>query len=174
HAYAEAARLRGAEVIEHNRVTCIDRDPDGWRLETELGTITAEHLVNAAGLWARRVGNMVGIDHPLVPMPHHYLVTDDIPEVAAIDGDMVAVTDLEGYTYLQREGNGVLLGVYELNPRHWKVDGADWDFGRTLFPPELDRIMPELSIGFKRFPVLHDIGIKKWVNGAFTFTPDGN
>ena len=130
--------------------------------------------MNAGGLWARRVGAMVGVDHPLVPMPHHYLVTDDIPEVAAIPGEMVAVTDLEGFTYLQREGNGVLLGVYEQNPRHWQVEGAEWDFGRTLFPEELDRIMPELSIGFARFPVLADTGIKKWVNGAFTFTPDGN
>ena len=80
--------------------------------------------VNAGGLWARKVGRMVGVDHPLVPMQHHYLVTEDVPEVAAIDGDMPAVTDLEGFTYLQREGNGVLLGVYEQNPRHWMVGRA--------------------------------------------------
>jgi Glycine cleavage system T protein (aminomethyltransferase) len=174
-AYAGAARKRGAEVIQHNRVSSLMPLPSGgWRVETEQGTITAEHIVNAAGLWARKVGNMVGVDHPLVPMVHHYLVTDEIPEVAAIEGDMAAVTDLEGFTYLQREGNGVLLGVYERNPRHWKVEGADWDFGRELFPEELDRIMPELSIGFERFPVLQEVGIKRWVNGAFTFTPDGN
>jgi dimethylglycine dehydrogenase len=117
---------------------------------------------------------MVGVDHPLVPMLHHYLVTDDVPEVAAIEGEMPAVTDLEGFTYLQREGDGVLLGVYERNPRHWAVEGAPWDFGAKLFPEEPDRIMPELSIGFSRFPALADVGIKRWVNGAFTFTPDGN
>jgi dimethylglycine dehydrogenase len=175
HAYAGAARARGAEVIQHNRVLSLERLPGGeWSVRTEKGDITAEHVVNAGGLWARKVGRMVGVDHPLVPMPHHYLVTDDIPEVAAIDGLMAAVTDLEGFTYLQREGNGVLLGVYEQNPRHWMVEGADWDFGRTLFPEEIDRISPELSIGFERFPVLQDVGIKRWVNGAFTFTPDGN
>lgn len=174
-AYAGAARKRGAEVILHNRVLSLAQLPGvGWRVETEQGTITAEHVVNAAGLWARRVGNMVGVDHPLTPMVHHYLVTDDVPQVVAIKGDMAAVTDLEGFTYLQREGNGVLLGVYEQNPRHWMVEGADWDFGQTLFPEELDRIMPELSIGFERFPVLQEVGIKRWVNGAFTFTPDGN
>jgi len=174
-AYAGAARKRGAEVILHNRVLSLTRLPGGaWHVETEKGDITAEHVVNAAGLWARRVGNMVGVDHPLVPMPHHYLVTAEIPEIAAIEGDMAAVTDLEGFTYLQKEGNGVLLGVYEQNPRHWMVEGADWDFGRTLFPEELDRIMPELSIGFRRFPVLEEVGIRNWVNGAFTFTPDGN
>ena len=175
HAYAGAAKKRGAEVILHNRVISLGRLPGGeWSVETELGTITADHVVNAAGLWARRVGNMVGIDHPLVPMSHHYLITDDIPEIAAMEGPMAAVTDLEGFTYLQREGNAVLLGVYEQNPRHWKVEGADWDFGMTLFPEEIDRIMPELSIGFERFPALRDVGIKRWVNGAFTFTPDGN
>ena len=175
HAYASAARLRGAEVILHNRVVSISRLPGGeWSVGTELGTITAEHVVNAAGLWARRVGHMVGIDHPLVPMLHHYLITDDVPEVAAIEGPMAAVTDLEGFTYLQREGKGVLLGVYERNPRHWQAEGADWDFGMTLFPEEIDRIMPELSIGFERFPALRDVGIKRWVNGPFTFTPDGN
>jgi len=173
-AYAEAARRRGADIIQHNRVSSLTRLAGEWRVETEQGPITAEHVVNAGGLWARRVGLMVGVDHPLTPMLHHYLVTDDVPEVAAIEGEMAAVTDLEGFTYLQREGNGVLLGVYERNPRHWKVEGADWDFGRELFPEEIDRIMPELSIGFARFPVLHDIGIKRWVNGAFTFTPDGN
>ena len=152
HAYAGAARQRGAEVIQHNRVLSLGRLPGGeWSVETELGTITAEHVVNAAGLWARRVGRMVGIDHPLVPMLHHYLITDDVPEVAAIEGPMAAVTDLEGFTYVQREGNGVLLGVYEQNPRHWMVEGADWDFGMTLFPEEIDRIAPELSIGFRRF-----------------------
>jgi dimethylglycine dehydrogenase len=174
-AYAGAARKRGAEVIQHNRVTALSRTPAGsWLVETEQGDIEADHVVNAAGLWARRVGNMVGVDHPLVPMPHHYLVTAEVPQVAAIEGDMPAVTDLEGFTYLQKEGRGVLLGVYEQNPRHWMVEGADWDFGRTLFPEELDRIMPELSIGFRRFPVLQEVGIRRWVNGAFTFTPDGN
>ena len=174
-AYAIAATRRGAEIVERNRVFDLVRQPNGeWRVETEHGPVTADHVVNAAGLWARRVGRMVGVDHPLTPMVHHYLVTDDIPEIAAIEGDMAAVTDLEGFTYLQKEGGGVLLGVYEQNPRHWAVDGAPWDFGRTLFPEELDRIMPELSIGFARFPVLQEVGIKRWVNGAFTFTPDGN
>ena len=175
HAYAGAARKRGAEVIQGNRVLALHRLASGdWSVETEQGTITTEHVVNAGGLWARRIGRMVGVDHPLVPMPHHYLVTAAIPEIAAISGLMPAVTDLEGFTYLQREGDGVLLGVYEQNPVHWAVEGAPWDFGMTLFPEDVDRIAPELRLAFQRFPVLRDVGIKKWVNGAFTFTPDGN
>ena len=118
YAYAAAARARGAEVIVRATGSpALERRPDGdWDVATEQGTIIAEHVVNAAGLWARRVGRMVGVDHPLVPMPHHYLVTDEIPAVAAIEGLMPAVTDLEGFTYLQREGNGVLLGDLRAAP----------------------------------------------------------
>lgn len=174
HAYAEAARRRGVDIALGNRVLALERTADGWRVRTERGDVDCEHVVNAAGLWARRVGRMVGVDHPLVPMLHHYLVTEEIPEVAAIRGEMPAVTDLEGFTYLQREGSGVLLGVYETRPRHWAVEGPDWDFGRQLFPEDLDRILPELTMGFERFPVLQEVGIKRWVHGAFTFTPDGN
>ncbi|CAB4849453.1 unannotated protein [freshwater metagenome] len=175
HAYAGAARLRGADIVLHNRVLSITRTPDGlWRLDTEQGPVIAEHVVNAAGLWARKVGHMVGVDHPVTPMQHHYLVTESVPEIAALTHVMPAVTDLEGFTYLQREQDGVVLGVYEQNPRHWKTEGADWDFGMVLLPEDIDRISPELAIGFARFPALERAGIKRWVNGAFTFTPDGN
>ena len=175
HAYAGAARKRGAEVIQHNRVLSLTQRPTGdWLVETEQGPIVAEHVVNAGGLWARQVGHMVGVDLPLIPMQHHFLVTEDVPEVAAIEGEMPSVTDLEGFTYLQREQNGVLLGVYETNPKHWLADGPDWNYGMELIPEEIDRISPELSIGFERFPVLQKVGIKRWVNGGITFTPDGN
>jgi dimethylglycine dehydrogenase len=174
HAYAEAARRRGVDIVLRNRVLALEPTADGWLVRTELGDVACEHVINAAGLWARRVGRMVGVDHPLVPMLHHYLVTEPIPQVAAIPGEMPAVTDLEGFTYLQREGDGVLLGVYETRPRHWAVEGPDWDYGMQLFPEEVERILPELEIGFERFPVLKEVGIKRWVHGAFTFTPDGN
>jgi dimethylglycine dehydrogenase len=107
-------------------------------------------------------------------MQHHYLITEDVPEIVAMDREIAAITDLEGFTYLQQERKGVLLGVYERDPRHWKTEGADWDFGMDLLPPDIDRIAPELAIGFERFPALQNVGIRKWVNGAFTFTPDGN
>jgi dimethylglycine dehydrogenase len=174
-AYAIAARRRGADVIEHNRVLGLSRTPNGeWRIETERGGVTAEHVVNAGGMWARRVGRMVGVDHPIAVILHHYLVTEEIPQIAAIGGDMAAVTDLEGFTYLQKEGNGVLLGVYETHPKHWTTEGAPWDYGMTLFPEDVERILPELTIGFERFPILKEVGIRRWVHGGFTFTPDGN
>jgi dimethylglycine dehydrogenase len=174
HAYVGAAKKRGAEVVLRNRVLELHALPDGWSIVTEQGTITAQHVVNAAGLWARKVGQMVGVNLPVTPMQHHYLITDDVPELAALDREIVSITDLEGFTYLQPERKGVLLGIYERDPRHWKVEGADWDFGMDLLPPDVDRILPELSIGFERFPALQNVGIRRWVNGAFTFTPDGN
>ncbi len=175
HAFALAARKRGAEVILRNRVTALHPLPGGqWRVETEQGAVTAEHVVNAAGLWARRVGRMVGLDLPLTPMQHHYLITEDLPSLLARADEMPCLTDLEGFTYLQQERKGVLLGVYERNPRHWQVEGAEWDFGMDLLPEDIERISPELTIGFQRFPSLLEAGIRKWVNGAFTFTPDGN
>ncbi|MGB8692668.1 MAG: FAD-dependent oxidoreductase [Steroidobacteraceae bacterium] len=175
HAFAGAARKRGAEVILRNRVVALTALPNGhWRLDTEHGAVTAEHVINAAGLWARRVGHMAGVDLPLTPMQHHYLITEDLPELVARKDEMPCVTDLEGFTYLQQERKGILLGIYERNPKHWKTEGAEWDYGMELIPEEIERIGAELSIGFARFPRLQDIGIRKWVNGAFTFTPDGN
>ena len=174
HAFAIAARQRGADVILRNRVLGLRQVPAGWEVETEQGTVIAEHVVNAGGLWGRKVGRMVGIDLPLVPMLHHYLVTDEVPMLQALPEEIPSITDLEGFTYLQPHGGGVLLGVYERTPLHWATEGAPWEFGMELFPPDLERIDPELSIGFARFPVLAEVGIRRWVNGAFTFTPDGN
>lgn len=175
HAYAGAAKKRGAEVILRNRVVELRPRPDGaWTVVTEHGTLVADHVVNAAGLWAKQVGLMAGVDLPVTPMEHHYLLTDKIPEVAALKQELPLTVDLEGFTYLRQEGQGVLLGIYESHPKHWQVDGAPWDYGMNLIPEDIERILPELEMGFERYPCLREAGIKRWVNGAFTFTPDGN
>lgn len=175
HAYATAAKKRGADLILRNRVVELHHRKDGsWDVVTEKGTIQAEHVINAGGLWAKQVGLMAGIDLPVTPMEHHYLVTEDIPEVAALDKEMGLYVDLDGYTYMRQERQGMLLGVYELNPKHWHVEGAPWDYGMELIPEDIDRISMELGRGFDRYPCLANAGIKRWVNGAFTFTPDGN
>ncbi len=175
YAYVGAARKRGAELILRNRVLELDQRGDAtWNIVTEKGTIQAEHVVNAAGLWAKQVGRMVGVDLPVTPMEHHYLVTDSIEELGHLPGELPNVIDLDGFTYARQERDGLLLGVYELNPKHWHMDGAPWDYGMELIPEDIDRISPQLSKGFERFPVLARTGIKRWVNGAFTFAPDGN
>lgn len=175
HAYAGAAKKRGADIILRNRVVeLVPRKGGGWDVVTEQGSIVADHVVNAGGLWAKQVGLMAGVDLPVTPMEHHYLVTEDVPEVAALDRELGVMVDLEGFTYLRQERKGVLLGVYERNAKHWNMDGAPWNYGIELIPEDVDRISPELAKGFERFPCLQNVGIKKWVNGAFTFTPDGN
>ncbi|HEX2526094.1 MAG TPA: FAD-dependent oxidoreductase [Geminicoccus sp.] len=175
HAFADVARRNGAEIILRNRVLELRPRADGsWEVVTEQGTIIAEHVVNAGGLWAKQVGMMAGVDLPVTPMEHHYLVTEAIPELVALDRKIPTLVDLEGFTYARQEGKGLLLGVYERNPKHWNVEGAPWDYGIELIPEDIERISPELTKGFERYPALQTAGIKRWVNGAFTFTPDGN
>ena len=160
HAYTGAAKKRGAEVILRNRVVELNpRIEGGWDVVTEHGTIIAEHVVNAGGLWAKQVGRMVGVDLPVTPMEHHYLITEEIPELAALDRELPLMADLEGFTYSRQERNGLLLGVYELTPKHWNMEGAPWDYGMDLIPEDIDRISPELAKGFERFPCLNEIGI---------------
>ena len=173
-AYAGAAKKNGATVIEHNRVLELNQTADGWDVVTEKGTISCEHVVNAAGLWAKQVGRMAGIELPVSPLSHHYLLTDSIPEVAALDTELPLTVDLEGFTYMRQDQQGMLLGIYEINHQHWMMDGAPWDYGIELLNEDIDRIENELTLGFERYPVLQTAGVRNWVNGAFTFSPDGN
>ena len=117
---------------------------------------------------------MAGLELPLAPLEHHYLVTESIPEVAALDFEVPMTVDLEGYTYMRQDQSGILVGIYERNPKHWNVDGAPWNYGFELIQEDIDRISDELEMAYKRYPVLENVGIKTWVNGAFTFSPDGN
>jgi hypothetical protein len=116
-------------------------------------------VVNAAGLWAKQVGRMAGIELPVSPLSHHYLLRHD-PE-AALDEEMPMVVDLEGFTYLRQDLKGMLLGIYEINHQHWMMDGAPWDYGIELLQEDIDRIENELRLGFERFPVLQKVGVKQ-------------
>ncbi len=174
HAYARAAKKRGASYFEHTKVEALEQTADGWVVRTDKGNITCEHVVNAAGLWAKQVGGMAGGELPVSPLKHHYLITDSIPEVEALDFEVPMTVDLEGFTYMRQDQKGVLVGIYEIEHEHWAMDGAPWDYGMELFQEDLDRIENELTLGFARYPAIENVGIKTWVNGAFTFSPDGN
>ncbi len=174
HAYAAVAKKHGAEYHEHTKVEALEQTRDGWRVITDKGVVTCEHVVNAAGLWAKQVGRMAGIELPVAPLKHHYLVSDSIPKLDEIDFEVPMTVDLEGFTYLRQDQKGVLLGIYEINYEHWAMDGAPWDYGMELFQEQTDRIEHELTLGFERYPCLQEVGVKTWVNGAFTFSPDGN
>jgi len=175
HAYARCAKMRGADIVEHTKVEDLRQRPDGsWDVITDKGTIIAEHVVNAGGLWAKKVGLMAGIDLPVSPLEHHYLVTEPIPELLEAQKELPVMVDLEGFTYLRQEQKGVLLGIYEVKHKHWHMEGAPWDFGIELIQEDVDRISEELACGFNRYPCLETAGVRRWVNGAFTFSPDGN
>ncbi|WP_112323494.1 GcvT family protein [Oceanibium sediminis] len=179
HAYAKAAQMLGAEIALRTPVKELTQDPDGtWNVVTEAGTVRAEHVVNAAGLWAREVGRMVGLELPLLAMEHMYLLTDDIPEVIAFNEatgrEVCHIIDFKGEIYTRQERNGLLVGTYERACKPWSPRSTPWDFGHELLPPDLDRIAPNLEIGFRHFPALERTGIKQIINGPFTFAPDGN
>jgi len=174
-AYAKAARDKGAEVYRFTRVTALEARPDGaWNVITNKGSVVAEHVVNAGGLWAREVGRFVGLELPILAMEHQYVITGEIPEVVASPKEVLHAIDFEGEIYMRQEGRGMLIGTYEKAGVPWSERETPWDFTHALLPNDLERIAPSLEVGFRHFPPLERAGIKKIVNGPFTFAPDGN
>ena len=175
HAYAKAARMGGAVIETHCMVQETNQRGDGtWDVVTDKGTIHAEHIVNAGGLWAREVGAMAGIYFPLHPMEHQYIVTDDIPDIYERDAEHPHVMDPAGESYLRQEGRGLCIGFYEQTCKPWAVDGTPWTFGHELLPDDFDKIEASIDFAYKRFPVLASAGVKSVIHGPFTFAPDGN
>jgi dimethylglycine dehydrogenase len=173
-AYAKAAQNNGAQIRRHTRVTDLKARPDGsWDVITESGNVHAEHVVNAAGLWAREVGRMVGLELPVLAMEHQYLITEDLPALKG-QPEQLHCIDFEGEIYTRQERGGMLLGTYERAGVPWSPQTTPWDFTQSLLPNDLERIAPSLEVGFEHFPALGEVGIRKVVNGPFTFAPDGN
>ena len=145
-------RCAAPPCFEHTKVEELIQTPEGWTVVTDKGTIRAEHVVNAGGLWAKQLGRMAGIELPVSPLKHHYLISDTIPALEEIDFEVPMTVDLEGFTYLRQDQKGVLLGIYEIDHEHWAMDGAPWDYGMELFQEQTDRIEKELILGFRTLP----------------------
>jgi len=177
YAYAKSAKVYGAKYYTHTPVLETNqKDDDTWDVITEKGNINAEIVINAGGLWAREVGKLAGINLPVQPMEHHYLITETIPEIKEREKEprLPIGTDFEGNIYFRQEAQGMLLGTYEFKSTPWQVKQTPMNFGHELLEPKLDNIQDRLEIGFKRIPALEKAGIKNIVNGPFTFGPDGN
>ena len=177
YAFAKSAKVHGAKYYTHSPVIETNQRTNGsWDVGTPNGTINAEMIVNCGGLWAREVGHLSGIDLPVQPMEHHYLITEEIAEIKSRDPEdrLPAGIDYEGNIYFRQEQTGMLLGTYEPSSTPWKINGTPDDFGHDLLPPDLDRISDRLNISFERIPALAEAGIKNVINGPFTFGPDGN
>jgi dimethylglycine dehydrogenase len=174
NAYAKSAQIGGATIERHNRVIeLLQRADRSWDVVTEKGMVHAEHVVNAGGLWAREVGRMVGLELPVLAMEHQYLITEDMPELAGKKEQLHAI-DFEGEIYMRQERGGMLMGTYERAGVPWSERETPWDFGQNLLPNDLERIAPSLEVGFAHFPAMEKAGIKRIINGPFTFAPDGN
>jgi len=174
-AYVKAARQLGASAERFTRVLSLGQRRDGtWDVVTDKGTVHAEHVVNCAGLWAREIGHMVGIELPVLAMEHHYLLTEDLPELEGREKEIVNTTDYAGEIYLRQERGGALIGTYEPHGIVWSPLKTPEDFSMQLLPEDFERLAPYFEVGFRHFPALGRVGIRKAVNGPFTFAPDGN
>jgi dimethylglycine dehydrogenase len=172
-AYAAAARNMGATIYRHTPVTGTVQRPDGgWTVETAKGSIKADYVVNAAGLWAREVAALAGITMPLMPVEHHYLVTEDVPEIVAMENRHPTIGETEAGIYSRQEGQGLLLGAYEDTCHHWAVDGTPLDFGHELLPDDISRMDKNFAVAMDRMPCLAEVGIKRVINGPMIFSPD--
>ena len=174
-AFAKAARAGGAEIYRQCPVHETNpRSDGGWDIVTPQGTCHADHLVNASGLWAREVARLADVYLPLMPVEHHYFVTESIPEIEAAEHEMPLIGDADAEFYMRQEGQGLLLGAYETPCTHWAVDGTPLDFGHELLPDDLDRIERNLAQAVESIPVLGRTGIKRVINGPMIFSPDLN
>ncbi len=175
HAYANGARQRGAEINRFAAVVATHPRADGgWDVVTDKGTVHADFVVNAAGLWAREVAQMAGFTLPLIAMEHQYFVTEEIPAIAALQRELPAVADRDQEYYLRQEGTGLLVGAYEKDGRFWSEHGTPMDFGHDLLPPDLDRIEDNVMRACERIPALAEAGIKQIINGPMIWSPDSS
>lgn len=172
-AYATGARQMGADIHRFTPVIATtQRADETWDVETPSGTINTPWVINVAGLWGREVAAMVGITLPLQPTEHQYLVTETIPEIAAMDRRLPSVADRDGEYYMRQEGNGLLIGAYEKDMRFWAEEGTPSGFGHELFADDLDRIMDNIMRAMDRVPAAANVGIKRVINGPMIWSPD--
>jgi dimethylglycine dehydrogenase len=176
NAMAAGARKLGAEVYRRTLVTDIKLLKTGeWQVITDKGDIVCEHVVNSAGSYCDVVGSWTGHNVPIANMLHHYVITEPLPELIALEKELPVVRDPYAHAYLREETNGVLVGPYETAGAHvcWEGQPPAWDFESELIAPELDRLTPWLEKAAERLPLFAKAGLKSIISGAITHTPDG-
>jgi len=178
-ALAKGARSGGAEFYRHTKVTGIEQLPSGeWKVKTDKGDITCEHVVTAAGSWARQIGKMVGLDLPVIAVEHQYLVTEEIPELVERKRqglpEMAVLRESDASYYMREERQGLILGPYEKGAPAWAVDGVPDNFGQELLAPDIERLEPHIEAAIRRVPIFGKAGIKDCINGPIPYTPDGS
>jgi len=177
-ALATGARNRGAEIYRNTTVIGIKQNKDGWIVETDKGAIECEHVVSCSGNFARQTGKMVGLDIPVIPVEHQYIVTEPHPEILKRKKqglpEMGVLRDSDSRWYMREEAGGFILGPYEDGAPCCYVDGPSKDSEYELFQEDLERLEPHIEGAYHRVPAFAEVGVKKVYNGAICYTPDGN
>jgi 4-methylaminobutanoate oxidase (formaldehyde-forming) len=169
---AKGARQSGVTILEGIKLTGIEVVDGRVRaVMTTQGRIQCEKLVIAAGQWSREIGRMAGVNIPLVSVQHQYLVTERIDGVSP---DLPTLRDPDRLTYWKEEVGGLVMGGYEPNPKPWAENGLPDRFEFELLENDLDHFEPLLELAAGRVPAMQTAGIKQFINGPESFTPDGN
>ncbi len=178
-ALAKGARARGAEINRTTNVLAIEKRGSGeWMVKTDKGDIVCEHVVAASGNFARRTGAMVGLDVPVIPVEHQYIVTEPHPAIVERHRrglpEMGVLRESDSSWYMREENGGLILGPYEIGAPACYVDGPSDGAEYELFQEDLDRLAPHIETAIARVPAFGEVGIKKVYNGAIAYTPDGS
>src|ERR1700742_1366924 len=178
-ALARGARNGGGEINRNTVVTAIEKTASGeWKVVTDKGDITCEHIVSATGNFARQTGRMVGINVPVIPVQHQYIVTEAHPEIVARKArglpEIGVLRESDSSWYMREEAGGLLLGPYEKGAPCCYVDGPSPNSEYELFQEDLDRLGPHIETAIERVPAFGEVGVKKVYNGAIPYTPDGS
>jgi dimethylglycine dehydrogenase len=178
-ALRKGARAGGAEICEHTEVQSVTRTPSGeWKLTTNAGEVTCEHVVCATGNYARETGRKFDLSVPAIPVEHQYIVYDESEELKTYrkggGRELAVLRESDASYYLREERLGWILGPYEKGAPARFADGVPPQFGKELFPGDLDRLLPHVEAAMKRVPCLEHCGIKTIVNGPISYTPDGS
>ena len=178
-ALARGARDGGGEINRNTCVTAIERLASGeWKVVTDKGDIVCEHVVSASGNFARRTGRMVGLNVPVIPVQHQYIVTEAHPAIVARKArglpEMGVLRESDSSWYMREEAGGLLLGPYENGAPACYIDGPSADSEYELFQEDLERLTPHIETAIARVPAFGEVGIKKIYNGAIAYTPDGS
>ncbi len=177
-ALAKGARARGAEIYRNTAVTAITRKGELWEVTTDKGKITCEHVISCTGNFARKTGEMVGLDVPVIPVEHQYIVTEPHPAIRERQAkglpEMGVLREADSSWYMREENGGLLLGPYEKGAPVCYFDGPSDQTEYELFQEDLDRLGPHIETAIARVPAFGEVGIKKVYNGAIAYTPDGS
>ena len=178
-AMAAGARKKGAEIYRQTEVVAIQqRDGGDWQVDTNQGSIIAEHVVCATGFYARQTAKLAGLDIPCIPVLHQFLVTDAIEELQTRKAqgypELPVLREDRSLFYLREERQGLILGPYDPNPPVWAENGVPVGFGQELLPPDMDRMIDQFEQATRVVPLLENAGIKEIVNGPIAHTPDGS